>query len=89
MQNILENVKLEIINNELQEIKKELKDAENRLEILENLFRCPNCKSKNILEILKKCFHCGKKICTNCYYTLETKQFSDDNVIIYSCKECK
>ena len=65
---------------------KKITEQKKRIETLENLFRCSDCKAINTLT---NCFTCDKKICTNCCNSLETKNFTSDNIIVYFCKDCK
>lgn len=78
--------KLKILENKLINSEILLEKQRKRIEVLENIFRCSQCQSINTLT---NCFNCDKKICMNCCNSLETKNFTSDNIIIYFCKECK
>ena len=77
--------RFKILENRCKNAEILLEKQKKRIEVLENIFRCSQCKNINTLT---NCFTCNKKLCMNCCNSLETKNFTSDNIVVYFCKDC-
>jgi len=79
MQNIFElEEKHTILENQIKEL-------EGKIIQLEDLFKCFKCKN---VKLLVNCYSCDQRVCNQCYICVHTKQYNQENVLVYYCKKC-
>ena len=71
--------------NKMIYLENKIKELEDQILQLEELFKCTNCKN---VKLLVNCYNCDKRICNQCYICSHTKTNERENVLLYYCKEC-